>query len=147
MKVILLRDVARIGKKGSLVEVQDGYARNQLIPSRSAEAATPQSIKRFNNTMAAKEAGKAAEEEKFFELKKELGATEVAVAVEANEKGHLFKAVSMEEIAKAAEAAGVKMSADSLSTGDPIKSLGEHQVHVNHGQDSFQFTVIVKSNK
>ena len=143
MKIILLPDVAKIGRKGSLVEVPDGYARNQLIPSKSAEAATPQNIKKHQHMIANKEADKIASVEKFNALKKQLQEVEISIKADANEKDHLFKAVSKEDVVEAAKAAGVSLNQADIVFPEVIKSLGEHQVSLQHGGDQGSFTITV----
>lgn len=143
MKVILLRDVAKIGRKGSLVEVPDGYARNQLIPTKSAEAATPQSIKKHQNLVASKEAVKDADTQQFSELKKQLAGMVIPMEADANEKDHLFKAVSKDEVVTAADKQGITINATDIVFTDVIKSLGEHQVELRHAGDTAVITIMI----
>lgn len=133
MKVILLRDVARIGKKGTVVEVPDGYAMNQLIPTRSAEAATPQNLKKAERAMGQKMAKAEADEKAFTEIIAQIDALNgITVAVEANEKGHLFKAISPKDVAAALQAEGVATDLLLISFKEPVKEVGDHQAVLTH---------------
>lgn len=133
MKVILLRDVAKIGRRGSIVEIPDGYALNQLIPKKMAEPATLVNKKRIEKLQAEVAAGKEADMAKFEEAKKALLANKVVVSTEANEQGHLFKAVSAKDIAEAAAAAGVVVEVALIAIDKPIKEVGDHTVHLVQG--------------
>lgn len=143
MKVILLQDVAKIGKRSELVEVPDGYALNQLIPKRMAEAATAANKNRIEKLQATAAASKAVDEARFEEANKKLTETVIKIATDVNEKGHLFKAVSEIDIADAAQAAGVDIDAAMIAVGTPIKEIGEHEVELIRGENKAKFTIEV----
>jgi len=143
MKVILLQDVAKIGKRSDLVDVPDGYALNQLIPKRMAEAATASNKKRIDKLQADAEAGKAADKERFEAAGKALSEKTIKIATEVNEQGHLFKAVNENDIAAAAEAENINIDAAMIITGSPIKEVGEHAVQLVRGENKIQFTIEV----
>lgn len=146
MKVILLKDVAKIGQRTQVVEVPDGYAMNQLIPKGMAEAATPANMKRIERAQADADAAKAAGEARFEKALKALQATKVAVKAETNEQGHLFKAVSEKDIAEAATTAGVDVDEAMLVVGEPIKEVGDHTVSLMIGSRKEAFTIEVVKN-
>lgn len=133
MKVILLQDVAKIGRRGSIVEIPDGYALNQLIPKKMAEPATAVNKKRIEKLQAELAAGKEADLARFEETKKALQATKIVVSTEANEQGHLFKAVSIKDIVAAADLSGIKVDASMVLIEAPIKELGEQTIHLVQG--------------
>lgn len=143
MKVILLQDVAKIGKRFSVVEVPDGYALNQLIPKRMAEAASPANLKKIERrqaeTVATKEAGLA----RFEAAKVGLTAQKIAIPVEANEQGHLFKAVHENDIAEAAKVAGVDIEASMVKIASPIKELGDHAIQLISDSKTADVTIEV----
>lgn len=143
MKVILLQDVAKIGKRFEVTEVPDGYATNQLIPKRMAEPATPANLKRIERRQAENDANKEASEAVFTVAKKALAEKTVTVTVDANEQGHLFKAVSEADVAEAAKAAGVDVEASQIKISIPIKSVGEHSLKLVNGVSSAEFTIEV----
>lgn len=143
MKVILLRDVARIGKKGVVVNVPDGYALNQLIPSRSAEPATPQNLKKLSRLQETKTAEKAASDAQFTAEAAALTANTLSISLEANEKGHLFKAIAANDIVQAAAAVGIAVKPSDVAFVEPVKELGEHTVLLRRGDQQASFTISV----
>ncbi|MFT7645217.1 MAG: large subunit ribosomal protein L9 [Candidatus Paceibacteria bacterium] len=143
MKVILLQDVAKIGKRSELVEVPDGYAMNQLIPKGMAEAATPANKNRIDKLQASVKANKAAEEARFESAHKALSEKVIKIVTEVNEQGHLFKAVNEFDIADAAMTAGIDVDTSMIMIGDPIKEVGEHVVGLARGINKGEFTIEV----
>ena len=134
MKVILQQDVRGQGKKGQLVEVSEGYARNFLLPRKLAIAATPDAI----NTMNLKEKARKAEEAR---LKAEAEATAeklkecmVKLTAKAGSGGKLFGAVTTKEIAEGLkEQFGVDVPKQKLVLEEPIKAFGSYQVKAKLG--------------
>ena len=143
MKVILLQDVAKIGKRSQLVEVPDGYALNQLIPKHMAEPATAANMKRIEKMQASTAASQEADKSRFEAAAKALSEKTIEIATEVNEQGHSFKAVSEADIADAAQAAGVDIEAAMISTAAPIKEIGEHEVSLVRGDEKATFTITV----
>ena len=146
MKVILLQDVAKIGKRSDLVEVPDGYAMNQLIPKKMAEAATAQNKKRIEKLQAEAESNKAADRDRFEAAKSALTEKTIQVKAEANDQGHLFKAVSEKDVAEAAQAAGIDVEESMLVVGSPIKEIGEHTIELIRGDNKAEVTIEVVKN-
>ena len=134
MKVILQKDVRGQGKKGQLVEVSEGYARNFLLPRKLAIAATPDAI----NTMNLKEKARKAEEAR---LKAEAEATAeklkecmVKLTAKAGSGGKLFGAVTTKEISEGLkEQFGVDVPKQKLVLEEPIKAFGSYQVKAKLG--------------
>jgi len=145
MKVILLRDVARLGKRFSVVEVPDGYALNQLIPKGMAEAATPENVKRVNARTDKQASTKVNSETEFKAALAALTATPLSITVQANAQGHLFKAIKAADIAIAAAAAGHAIPVDTIVLIDPIKSVGDHTIEAKLGAVGGQFILTVVS--
>lgn len=141
--MILLQDVAKIGKRSDVVDVPDGYAMNQLIPKRMAEPATAQNQKRVAKLQADAEANRAADRERFEKAQAALAAADIKIPMEVNEVGHLFKAVSEKDIAEAAQAAGIDADEAMIQVGNPIKEVGEHTVKLIRGDESAEFTIEV----
>jgi len=146
MKVILLQDVAKIGKRSDVVEVPDGYALNQLIPKKIAEPATASNQKRIERMQADAEAGKEADRVRFATAQEALAKQKLQISAEANELGHLFKAVNESDVAAAAGAAGVDIEAAMVIIDAPIKDVGEHVVSLVRGDDRADFTIEVCKN-
>ena len=143
MKVILLQDVAKIGRRSEVVEVPDGYAQNKLIPRGMAQPATGANMKRIERMQADSVASNAAEASKFNEAMSVLKDTVVKVSADVNEVGHTFKAVSEEEIVAAAKEAGAHIETAMVSINEPIKSIGEHTISLASGSDKGTFTIEV----
>jgi large subunit ribosomal protein L9 len=135
MKLILTHEVTGLGAPGDIVEVKDGYGRNYLIPrgfalrwTRGGEKQI-ESIKSARSTRAVRDLGKAQE------IRAALESSTVEVPVRAGAGGRLFGAVTVSDIADAinrsvgGDAAGV-VDKRKIIVGNPIKSLGEHQVTV-----------------
>ena len=143
MKVILLQDVAKIGKRSEVVEVPDGYALNQLIPKRMAEPATAANQKRIEKMQADSAAAAASSAEQFTAAAEKLAATTLQIAAEVNEQGHTFQAVHEADIVEAAAAAGIGITAEMVAIATPIKAVGEHTVSLVQGDQTKPFTIEV----
>lgn len=134
MKVILMQDVKGQGKKGQMVEVSEGYARNFLLPRKLAAAATADAI----NTMNLKEKARRAEEQR---QKAEAEATAeklkecmVKVTAKAGSGGRLFGAVTTKEISdELMKQYNVDIPKQKLVLEDPIKAFGSYQVKAKLG--------------
>ena len=125
MKVILIEDVKSLGKKGQLVEVNDGYARNFILAKKLGLEATPKNLndlklKKANDEKVAKEIYEEAKD--FGERLKEM---EVNVSIKTGEGGKIFGSVSSKEIAEAAKAQlGIELDKKKMVLPSPIKTLG-----------------------
>jgi len=143
MKVILLRDVAKIGRRSEIVEVPDGYARNQLIPKGMAEPASTSNLKKIQKRRVETETATAKATEEFTTAMNLLKDTPVKVAVDLNEKDHAFKAVSENEIVSAAKNLGIEIDTTMVKISSPIKQAGGHKVILHSGADQAEFTIEV----
>lgn len=146
MKIILLQDVAKIGRKGSIVEVSDGLARNKLIPKRMAAPATDANLRKAQKAIADSEAAHGVVEESFRAALAGLKDTTVKIKAEANEKEHLFRAVAIDEIVSAAKEMNVTLDPSMIVIDTPIKALGEHEIglHWKNLKGTFVVEVISK---
>ncbi|MFN3188693.1 MAG: 50S ribosomal protein L9 [Candidatus Paceibacteria bacterium] len=147
MKVILQKDVAKLGKRHSVVEVPDGYALNKLIPQKMALPASAENLKRIHNIKAEATASFEAGEDAYKASIKELSTKKIEVQADANAQGHLFKAVKASDIHEALVSAGVvAIPVDAIVITTPIKSAGEHivPVHFHDHRDSVTIEVIAK---
>ncbi|MFM2381666.1 MAG: hypothetical protein RLZZ76_433 [Candidatus Parcubacteria bacterium] len=144
MKVILLRDVAKIGKKGSVVEVPDGFAQNKLLPNKMAKPATAENLKQTAQTEVKKQESELHEAEQFKAILAVLDGETVTVQAETNEQGHMFQALKAEAVAIALEAVlGEKITASHVTMLAPIKSVGEHLVTLSWGKNKKDIPVHV----
>lgn len=131
MKVILTRDVKNLGKKGEVVKVADGYARNYLIPRGLAEEATDSRLKNLKQKQKAKARKKQKELEEAREKAKELEGRVVTIRTKAGEKGKLFGSVTSKDVAEAVKKEfGLDVDKRKIELGDPIKSLGRYPVEI-----------------
>lgn len=134
MKVILKADVRGKGKKGQMIEVAEGYARNFLLPKGLAVLATADAM----NTMRLQEKAKAKADAEAkaaaTEIAEKLKGLQVKVASKGGEGGKLFGAVTGREIAAALkEQHGVVIDSKKLVLDEPIKSFGSYQVKAKLG--------------
>lgn len=143
MKVILLQDVARIGKRHEIVTVPDGHALNLLIPKGQAQPATPENVKRILARKAHAAADQSAAAEQFAGALESVRGTSQTMAVEANDQGHLFKGIKADTIASFLSAAGMPVSAAQVLLPEPIKATGEHQITLQSGDAQGTFTLVV----
>ena len=131
MKVILIEDVKSLGKKGQLVDVNDGYARNFILAKKLGLEATPKNLndlklKKANDEKVAKEIYEEAKA--FGERLKEM---EVNVTIKTGEGGKIFGSVSSKEIAEAAKAQlGIELDKKKMVLPSPIKVLGTTMVPI-----------------
>lgn len=136
MKVILLQDVKGKGKKGQMLEVSDGYARNFMLPRKLAIEATADAINtmRMNDKAAAEKAAK--ERAEALEVSKQLRNMTVIVKAKGGGAGRLFGSVTNQEIADAlASQSGIKLDKRKIVIADPIKSVGTYTVNCKLGYE------------
>lgn len=131
MKVILLEDVKTLGKKGDIVDVSDGYARNFVLPKKLGVEANAKNkndlkLQKANTEKVAQEQLEAAQE-----LAKTLETKEVTVTIKSGEGGRTFGSVSSKEIAQAAkEQCGLELDKKKIQLPEAIKALGAYEVGV-----------------
>jgi large subunit ribosomal protein L9 len=131
MKVILLQDVKSLGKKGDVVDVSDGYARNAIFPKKLGVEATPKNLNDLK--LQNRHADKVAQEnyEAALSLADELKDKVVTVKMRAGEGGRIFGSVSTKEIASAAkEQLGLDLDKKKMQLSEPIKSFGMTEVPI-----------------
>ena len=131
MQVILLEDVKKLGKKGEIVEISDGYARNFVLPKKLGVEANSKNrndlkLQKANGDKIAKEQLEAARE-----LAGALETKEVALKMKSGEGGKAFGSISSKEIAQAAkEQCGLELDKKKIQLPEPIKALGVYEVSV-----------------
>jgi len=136
MKVILLQDVKGKGKKGQMIEVSDGYARNFMLPKKLAMEATADAINtmRMNDKAAAEKA--ARERAEALEISKKLREMTLVVTAKGGGAGRLFGSVTNQEIADALEKqSGIKLDKRKIVIADPIKNVGTYTVQCKLGYE------------
>ena len=136
MKVILMQDVKGKGKKGQMIEVSDGYARNYMLPRKIAVEATADAVNtmRMNDKAAAEKAAK--ERAEAVEVSKRLRDMILVVTAKGGGAGRLFGSVTNQEIADALKAkAGITLDKRKIVIADPIKSVGTYTVNCKLGYE------------
>lgn len=136
MKVILLQDVKGKGKKGQLLEISDGYARNFLLPRKLAVEATADAMntKKMNDKAAAEK--EAKERAEALEISKQLRETILVVTAKGGGAGRLFGSVTNQEIAEALKAkTGINLDKRKIVIADPIKNVGTYTVQCKLGYE------------
>ncbi|MCL2865034.1 MAG: 50S ribosomal protein L9 [Lachnospiraceae bacterium] len=149
MKVILLEDVKSLGKKGEIVEVNDGYARNFILKKKLGLEATGKNLNdlKLKKDNAEKIAQKSLDAAKV--LAEQVQAGIIKLTMKVGEGGRAFGAISAKEIAEGAkEQIGLELDKKKITLKEPIKSLGVHVVSVKlHPKVSADLNVIVKEEK
>ena len=136
MKVILTQDVKGKGKKGQMIEVSDGYARNYMLPRKVAVEATADAVNtmRMNDKAAAEKAAK--ERAEALETSKKLREMTLVVTAKGGGAGRLFGSVTNQEIADAlAKNTGIKLDKRKIVISDPIKNIGTYTVQCKLGYE------------
>ena len=136
MQVVLLEDVRSLGKKGEVVKVADGYARNYILPKKLGVEATPANLARLKQQKAFEAKNAANQLAAAQELAGQIGAAQVNLTARVGEGGRLFGAISSKEIAQAAkEQCGLEIDKKKIVLPEPIKTLGTHEVQVKLYKD------------
>ncbi len=130
MRVILLKDVEKLGKKFEIKEVKDGYARNFLIPRGLAKPATKEAMKWLETQKEIEE--KKAEEElkKIQEVASAVDDQEIIIPVEVGDQDQLFESITTQKIAEKLKEAGFEVKKNQIELSEPIKELGEFPVKI-----------------
>ncbi len=136
MKVILLQDVKGKGKKGQMIEVSDGYARNYMLPRKIAMEATADAVNtmRMNDKAAAEKAAK--ERAEALDISHKLRQMTLVVKAKGGGAGRLFGSVTNQEIADSLKAAsGISLDKRKIVISDPIKNVGTYTVTCKLGYE------------
>ena len=149
MQIVLLEDVKSLGKKGDLVKVNDGYARNFILPRKLGVEATAKN----KNDLKLQKEHEAREAKRLYEealaFAEDMKEKSVAVPIRCGEGGRVFGSVSAKEIAAAfKEQLGVEIDKRKLSLPEPLKSLGTFIVDYKaHNKVTAKLTVKVKEEE
>jgi len=145
MKVILLRDVARMGRRFEVKEVPSGHALNFLIPKKLAQMATPENLKRVTEQQQKNAQTIELQEHQFDEAVAKLSEKPIEILASANEQGHLFKGIKADDIAKQLQSQGVMLSETHVVIEHPLKALGDYTIDLALGKKKGSFTLRVIS--
>jgi large subunit ribosomal protein L9 len=145
MEVILLENIDKLGSRGQMVKVADGYGRNYLLPKKLAVAATPQNRKWVEQQRVRFLKLEAKEKADASDLATLLDGVTVTIVRKAGEKGNLFGSVTSLDIAEKLLAQGYHIDKRKISLSTPIKVLGEYGVPVKlHREVTTEVKVIVE---
>lgn len=142
MKVILIKDVVKIGNKDSVLEFADGYAQNVLIAKGLAIRATPHELSKLEDRKKKLTAQKDEDNRAFDTLILSLSKNVLDIKVNSNDKGHLFSAIQKNTIKqKIFENLGIEIDEANIILPKPIKEVGTHMVMIKKGDREGEFKV------
>lgn len=130
MQIILQEDVKNLGKKGDVVKVAEGYARNYLIPKGKAVAATKGALAHMEKHRKTMDQLEKEKEAQALLLKVKLEEADISIKVKAGETGRLFGSVTSNDIAAALRQEGLQVDKRKIEMAEPIRTLGEHNVSI-----------------
>ena len=136
MKVILLQDVKTKGKKGQMIEVSDGYARNFMLPKKLAIEATPDAINTMRMNDKATQERIAKEKAEALATSKKLRELTITVTAKGGGNGRLFGSITNQEVAEALnKQAGIQLDKRKIVLGEQIKNVGTYTVTCKLGYE------------
>jgi large subunit ribosomal protein L9 len=130
MQIILQEDVEKLGTRGQVVEVAEGYARNYLLPRKLALAATPGNLRQLGRMRATFAKREATEKESAQKLAEVLAGVTLTLSRKAGDNDQLFGSVTASDVSDALAAQGITIDKRKIQLNDPIKLIGEYQVPV-----------------
>ncbi len=146
MKVILLKDISKVGKKFDIKDVADGFALNSLIPKGFAKVATPASLKEVESLKAIFEGEKKVHEDLLSKNLHEIEGKVVTIQLKASEKGHLFAGIHQVEVAEIVKKElHADILPDFIELPKPIKEVGSHIVEVKAGDKKVTLTLVIEA--
>ena len=148
MKIILLKDVKKIGKRYEIKEISDGYAMNSLIPAGVAVPATTSYIK-FVDEKKKQDSMMKEEFKKLFEFAlSKLPDGKLHISGKVNDKGHLFAGINKDKVIEEfKKETGVLLSDEHFELEKPLKEVGEHRIDISIDGAKYKLIVFVKAGK
>lgn len=144
MKIILMDDVAALGRRGEVKDVSDGYARNYLLPQKLALHATAANLKNLEAIKTGQDAAAAKLTAQAQEQARAIEALHFTQARQASDEGRLFGSVGKADLAAFLSQNGIEIERRRIALDEPIKTLGDFSVPVRlHGDVTAQFKVSV----
>ncbi|HRZ30541.1 MAG TPA: 50S ribosomal protein L9 [Candidatus Paceibacterota bacterium] len=145
MKIILLQDVAKVGRKHEVKDVNDGFARNFLLGNKKAVLATPDNLSRV---LGIKQ-GQLEQTKKTLSLVEQfllkVGESPLVIKVKANEAGHLFASLHEKDIVEAVKKElGIYLPADLIVLTKPIKEVGETKIALKAGDSRKEISILIQ---
>ncbi len=145
MKVILIDTVDGLGRKGDVVDVADGYARNYLVPKSKAVKATRGALKEAETIRRSRHEAERVEKAAASQIAEALADSRVVVAARSADEGKLFGSIGARNVAEAiAQYTGVQVEPQIIMLTGPIKEIGQHEITLKpHPEVEFQLTLDV----
>ena len=148
MRVILMQDVLHTGKRGEVIDVKPGHARNYLIPQGLALQATPGNLQYFEQQRGKIDARHAKEREAAVQIAGVMAGIRLSIAKRVGESETLYGSVTATEVAEMLEQKGVSVDRRRIDLEGGIKTLGDHQVRVElHPEVVAEVTVTVTAEE
>ncbi len=145
MKVLLIKDVPKIGKRHDVKEVNDGYAVNFLFPQKLAEPATSKRIAEVARMKQNVEIQREIKDDLLLKNLKALQDVVITLKKKTNESGHLFSGIQKSELVEELHKRKVDLTEDVIVLGKPVKELGEFEIPVElKGKKSFFKLIVAK---
>ncbi len=145
MKVILLKDVPKVGQIHQIKEVSDGFALNSLIPRKLAIPATPQAVAAHAKAAAEKSEQESKKHAQWVQVLKTISDGGVTVTLSADEGGHLYKKLDARTIAQLLSDKGLPVLPAAIRIPGPITTCGAHLIEVSTKEGSGSFTMTVEA--
>ena len=147
MKVIFLQDVARVGKRHDIKEINDGYAMNFLFPRKLAELATPKAVSELEKRKKNIEIEREVQEELLLKNLEEIKGKVVHLKAKADEKGHLFSKIHNKDIVDEMKREHhADINEEFIVLEKPIKEIGEHDIPILIKGKKSSFKLVVEKN-
>jgi large subunit ribosomal protein L9 len=145
MKLLLTDDVSTLGKKGDVVDVSDGYARNYLLPKKKAVKATDGAIRQAEAMRMAREESERQAKDQAERVATQLVGTRVVIAAQAGDEGKLYGSVGVADVVEGIRKfTGVEVDRKAVMLANPIRDIGLHEVQIHlHSQVEFPITLDV----
>ncbi|MFA7142058.1 MAG: 50S ribosomal protein L9 [Candidatus Paceibacterota bacterium] len=135
MLVILLENIDKLGNKGEVKNVKDGFARNFLFPRNLAVKATPELLKKAEEDKAKQEEKQKQKEKLALELAKKIEGKRFVIKAKAGDEGQLFSAISSSKIADKIKENGFEVDSKQLILKEAIKKIGDYKIEIKFKKD------------
>ena len=148
MKIILLQDIAKIGKKFDVKEISNGYALNFLLPKKLAKMATDEAVRELEGEKKKYEEARIIEQKEIRKEIEKIKDAPIEIKAKTNKEGKLFASIDKKEIVKAVkEQNNFDLDFEMIELKKPIKEIGEHKIILKTGEKETSLSLIVEKEK
>ena len=145
MKVVLLKDVPKVGKKYEIKDVSDGHGRNFLLRQGLAELATPKALKMVEDMKHQLLAAKKSADAETEALVAKLSKVKLVLKEKANDEGILFASIKADDLVEhIKDQSGLEVSAEHIKLDKPVKGVGEYDIEIAGGEKKASFKLVVE---